>query len=67
MGRLTEQAQARATLLPAHANENAVLQEWLAKEGSPHSRIDRCEFSRERSGLAAPEYAAFEVRRGGGS
>lgn len=36
---------------------------WLAKEGSPHSCIDRCDFANERK-IDGLEYMRFEVRRG---
>jgi hypothetical protein len=39
-----------------------VAQEWLATTGSPHSKIERCEFSNERA-LAALEYRDFSTRR----
>jgi hypothetical protein len=37
------------------------LQTWLCVEGSPHSHIERCEFSRERP-LQRVEFEVFERR-----
>ncbi|KAI3427028.1 hypothetical protein D9Q98_006970 [Chlorella vulgaris] len=48
----------------AQGEEAAVdqMKEWLATTGSPHSKIERCEFSNERA-LAALEYRDFSTRR----
>lgn len=39
-----------------------MLQEFLTKRGSPQSRIDRCNFSKEFSGHQELDYSSFEVR-----
>jgi hypothetical protein len=36
---------------------------WLQEEGSPKSRIDRCEFKNERGDLPALEFDSFGVKR----
>lgn len=40
------------------------MEHWLRHTGSPHSRIDRCEFRNERY-LDVLEYAAFKQQRTG--
>lgn len=37
-------------------------QEWLRKKGSPHSRIERAEFTNERT-LEGLEFDAFSTER----
>lgn len=39
------------------------LRKWLQEEGSPKSRIDRCEFKNERDDLPALEFSSFGVKR----
>ncbi len=36
--------------------------EWLSTVGSPKSRIDRCDFSQEKS-IPKLEYPSFTIRR----
>ena len=36
--------------------------EWLSSIGSPKSRIDRCEFKREKT-IDRPEYSSFNIRK----
>jgi hypothetical protein len=58
---------ARSSTLPQHSSPLLITgwcrRKWLQEEGSPKSRIDRCEFKNERDDLPALEFSSFGVKR----
>ena len=58
---------ARSSTLPQHSSPLFITgwcrRKWLQEEGSPKSRIDRCEFKNERDDLPALEFSSFGVQR----
>ncbi|KAH9418368.1 Acylphosphatase-1 [Dermatophagoides pteronyssinus] len=49
-------------IMQGQPNKIEMMKKWLSTEGSPHSRIDYCEFTQEKW-LTEPEFQTFEITR----